>query len=145
MTVTPGMPMPTPDPGKPRVILVGCGAMGEMVARLVYAHADPPAQVVAAVDRREDRAAAVGELLGVPAFGSLRAALAVVGAGAADIRLPHDGHAAALLEALAAGVHALVENPLATTAADGRAMLDAAERSGRVVAVAENYPHVRSV
>jgi predicted dehydrogenase len=128
-----------------RVVLVGCGAMGEMVARLVYARAGAPARVVAAVDARPERAAMVGELLGVPSFGSLAGARAAVEADAVDIRLPHDRHAAALLEGLADGLHAIVEKPLATTAADGQAMADAARRSGRVVAVAENYPHLRSV
>jgi predicted dehydrogenase len=97
------------------------------------------------VDTVPARAAAVAELLGVPAFGSLAAALTAVEADAVDIRLPHDGHAAAVLEALAAGLHVLVEKPLATTLADGEAMLAAARSRGRVVAVAENYPHVRAV
>ncbi len=119
--------------------------MGEMAAQLVYAAPDAPCELVAVVDVQSDRAAAVGETLGVPAYGSLAQALAAVEADAADLRLPHDRHAAALLEALAAGLHVLVEKPLATTAADAQAMVEAVKRSGRVVAVAENYPHLRAV
>ncbi len=119
--------------------------MGEMAAKLVYAAPDAPAEVVATVDVRADRAAAVGSLLGVPGFASLAEAVAAVEPDAADLRLPHDLHAAAVLEALAAGLHVLVEKPLATTADDARALAEAARRSGRVVAVAENYPHLRTV
>jgi len=126
------------SPG-PRTVLVGCGAMGEMAARLVYA--DRPVRLVATVDTDIERASA----LGVPAFSTLKAALAEVDADAVDIRLPHDRHAPALLEALAAGKHVLVEKPLATNVPDGRAMLEATRRGGLVVAVAENYPHLRSV
>ena len=127
-----------------RVVLVGCGAIGELVARQVYG-ALPECRVVAVVDRVVDRAGAVGELLGVPGFASLGEALAAVPADAVDLRLPPDLHAAVLIEALDRDLHVLVEKPLATSAQDAHAMLDAAERSGRTVAVAENYPHLRAV
>jgi UDP-N-acetyl-2-amino-2-deoxyglucuronate dehydrogenase len=127
-----------------RVVLVGCGAIGDLVARHVYG-ALSECRVVAVADRVAARAGAVGELLGVPGFASLDDALAAVPADAADLRLPHDRHASALIEALDRDLHVVVEKPLATTAQDGRAMLDAVERSGRTVAVAENYPHLRAV
>jgi UDP-N-acetyl-2-amino-2-deoxyglucuronate dehydrogenase len=131
--------------GEPlRVVLVGCGAIGELVARHVYG-ALPECRVVAVVDLVAARAGAVGELLGVPGFASLDEALAAGPADAADLRLPHDLHAAMLIEALDRDLHVLVEKPLATTAQDAHAMLDAVERSGRTVAVAENYPHLRAV
>ncbi|MEV7623589.1 Gfo/Idh/MocA family oxidoreductase [Actinoplanes sp. NPDC089786] len=125
-----------------RIALVGCGAIGELVARRVYASPPPGARVVAVVDRVAHRAAEVGALLGVPAFTDLAEVPAV---DAVDIRLPHDAHAAAVLHALDAGLHVLVEKPLATTEADGRALVEAAGASDRVVAVAENYPHLATV
>ena len=125
--------------GDLRIALVGCGAIGELVARRVYASPPPGCRVVAVVDRVAERAAAVGDLLGVPSFGS------VPDVDAVDIRLPHDGHAAAVLAALDAGLHVLVEKPLATTDADGQAVVAAAADSGLTVAVAENYPHLRAV
>jgi len=129
-----------------RIALLGCGAIGEVVAQRVYATAKATGyQVVAAVDRLPERAEAIAELLGVPAFSSLKVACANVEVDAVDIRLPHDQHAAAVLEALAAGCHVLVEKPLATTLADGREILAAAARSDLTVAVAENYPHLLAV
>ena len=72
--------------GEPlRVVLVGCGAIGELVARHVYG-ALPECRVVAVVDRVATRAAAVGELLGVPGFASLDEALAAVPAAVESLR-----------------------------------------------------------
>ncbi|GHH38706.1 Gfo/Idh/MocA family protein [Lentzea cavernae] len=124
------------------VALVGCGAMGEIVARTVY-----PALggLVAAIDPDPARAAAVAELTGARPFTSLARARQEVGIDAVDVRVPHHLHATVVLEALGAGCHVLVEKPFATTLADGRAMVTAAEESGLVLAVAENYPHMQAV
>jgi predicted dehydrogenase len=140
------LPMSMPEGPPQRVVLVGCGAIGELVARRVYATAEPlGCQVVAVVDRVPERARTIGELLAAPAYGSLTEALAAGPVDAADIRLPHDRHAEAVLEALAGNLDVLVEKPVATTAADAQAMLDAARSTGRTVAVAENYPHLAAV
>ena len=137
-----------PEDGTPvRVVLAGCGAIGELVARRVYAAASPQEyQLVAAIDPRAERGRAVGEVLGVPAYPSVQAAVddGVV-IDAVDIRTPHAAHADTACDALARGWHVLVEKPLATTLADGERIRHAAAASGRVAAVAENYPHLRAV
>ena len=130
-----------------RVALIGCGAIGELVARHVYAQARPDDfRLVAAIDPRAERRDAVAQSLGVPAYPSTQAAtddgLAV---DAADIRTPHALHADTAADALARGWHVLVEKPLATTLADGERIRAAAAAAGRVAAVAENYPHIRAV
>ena len=130
-----------------RVALVGCGAMGEEMARRVYADGagpDPGCRVVAVVDAVPERAARVGALLGAPAFGSLEQALGA-GVDAVDIRLPHHLHADAAVAALARGAHVLVEKPVATTLPDARRIERAAREAGCVAAVAENYPHLLAV
>jgi predicted dehydrogenase len=130
-----------------RVALIGCGAIGELVARQVYATADPDTcQLVAAIDPRAERSRAVSEALGVPAYPSVRAAVddGVV-IDAADIRTPHAAHADTTCDALGRGWHVLVEKPLATSLADGERIRRAAATAGRVAAVAENYPHIRAV
>jgi predicted dehydrogenase len=131
--------------GPLRVALLGCGAIGELVSQEVYARHAPGCAAVAAIDTRPDRAAAVAARLGAEAFTSLAEARAAVAFDAVDIRLPHHLHAPAALEALDAGLHVLVEKPLATTAHDAGAMVDAADRAGLTLAVAENYPHLRAV
>lgn len=130
-----------------RVVLIGCGAMGEIVARGVYARpTDDRYRVVAVIDTRPERAAVVGEVLGVPGFGSLAELDAAgIAVDAADVRLPHHRHAAVALDVLGCGLHLLVEKPLATSLADAAAVVEAADRAGVVAAVAENYPHVAAV
>ena len=57
---------------------------------------------------------------------------------AVSLALPHDIHRRAVEMAAAAGKHALVEKPIATTLDDADAMIDAAQRSGIVFMVAED-------
>jgi predicted dehydrogenase len=130
-----------------RIALVGCGAIGELVARHVYAKAAPDEfRLVAAVDPQAERRQAVATALGVPAYPSTQAAVDHgVLIDAADIRTPHAVHADAACDALGRGWHVLVEKPLATTLADGERIRRAATAAGRVAAVAENYPHIAAV
>lgn len=128
-----------------RIALLGCGAMGEAIARRIHAvHNGLDCRVAAAIDTRPDRAALVGDLLGVPAFTSLAEAHAH-GIDAVDIRLPHHLHAEAALAAIERGLPVLIEKPVATTPTDALDVVRAADRAGVVAAVAENYPHLRAV
>jgi predicted dehydrogenase len=52
---------------------------------------------------------------------------------------PPSEHAGVCIEALQAGKHTLCEKPLASSPADGRMMLKAAESSGRTLATGFNY------
>lgn len=122
-----------------RVALVGCGVMAGMVAEGAYPAVDELAQVVATVDIRPERAEALAALLGARPYHTLADALAAEDVDAVDVRLPHPQHAGAVLQAVRAGKHVLVEKPLATTVADGVAMVREADRAGVKLAVAENY------
>jgi predicted dehydrogenase len=124
------------------VALAGCGAMGEIVARTVYTGLGG---LTAAIDPDPRRAAVVAELTGALPFGSLAEARRAVRVDAVDVRVPHHLHSGSVLEALGAGCHVMVEKPLATTLSDARAMVAAAADAGLVLAVAENYPHLRAV
>ncbi|HEY4551589.1 MAG TPA: Gfo/Idh/MocA family oxidoreductase, partial [Bacillaceae bacterium] len=52
---------------------------------------------------------------------------------------PNKFHAGITVEALKAGIHVLCEKPMALSAAEGEAMTQAAEQSGKVLAVAYHY------
>ena len=52
------------------------------------------------------------------------------------IATPHTQHGEQVSSFLDAGIHVLVEKPMTTTAADARAILASAERSGKVLAIA---------
>jgi predicted dehydrogenase len=62
-----------------------------------------------------------------------------------DIATPNDSHPEIAIAAAEAGKHVLCEKPLARTATEARAMLDAVERAGVVHMVAFNYRRTPAV
>ena len=116
-----------------RVGLIGLGRWGaahaEALRRL------PGARLAAVAVSSEDSARRAEAELGVPAFADWRAMLDGTELDAVDVVAPNALHAEIALVALEAGLHVLVEKPLATTLADCDAIVAAARRSGRVVAV----------
>ncbi|MBA2667598.1 MAG: Gfo/Idh/MocA family oxidoreductase [Trueperaceae bacterium] len=115
-----------------RVALVGAG-------RWAAVHRDAlpraGAELVGVATRSEASADRVRETWGVPATTRL-AELLALGADAVIVASPNDLHAEHAIAALDAGLHVLVEKPMAITAADARAVRDAARaRPELVVAV----------
>ena len=73
----------------------------------------------------------------VPVFDSLSDMLAS-GVDAVTITTPPDTHRDLALEAVAAGVHVLVDKPFAPSAAEGREMVKAADAAGVLMSVYHN-------
>jgi predicted dehydrogenase len=73
--------------------------------------------------------------LGCPFFLDHRALLDATRPDAVVILAPHPFHAPLALDALAAGAHVLVEKPIAVQVAEADAMIEAAQRTGRLLAV----------
>ena len=113
----------------------GVGTWGEKHARVwrALAQTDDGIALVGVHDASPARARAVAEAHGCSAFETADALLAAV--DAVSIATPTVAHRAAAERALCAGVHALVEKPLAVTTAEADAVLDAAERAGRLLRV----------
>jgi predicted dehydrogenase len=111
----------------------GVGVWGEKHAR-VYA-AIPEAELVGVFDHSRERAAAVAAQFGGRAFESPAALLAEC--EAVSVATPTVAHLEAAAQALAAGCHVLVEKPMAVTVAEADAMIQAAERAGRVLQVGQ--------
>jgi predicted dehydrogenase len=120
-----------------RVALVGCGA----VARLYYAPAmreletENVLQVQALFDPDPASAAQLGavfpsavRLRSLPELSHLELDLAIIAS-------PPRYHAEQTILALEAGLSVLCEKPMATTVAEGRAMVEAAVRGGRLLAI----------
>lgn len=67
---------------------------------------------------------------------------------ALEVLTPHHLHAAMTVQALEAGKHVSVQKPVAMTLAEADSMIEAAERTGRVLRVFENFrfypPYVRA-
>jgi predicted dehydrogenase len=137
-----------PDFEPLRLGLIGCGGMGLRHALAVadmHAAGCRPVEIVAICDTDEDRRVRVAALLGErtgrrPAeHASTGALLDDRGVEAVDVVLPTSLHHATVLDALSAGMHVLVEKPLALTVSACDLIVAAAARAGRVVASSENY------
>ena len=116
-----------------RVAVVGCGA----VAELVHLPSLATIQGVTAstlVDRDLGRARALAQRFGIPSVTDDHRQVAEQ-ADAAIVAVPHDLHAQMSLDLLERGVHVLVEKPMALSTTDCDRMIQAADRSGRVLAV----------
>jgi len=119
--------------------IIGTGGMGGVHGREIQARQD--ARVVAVCDVSEaalDRAAG---WLGPRAtearrFTDIGRMLSEAELDAVVIATPHTQHTAHVTAALDAGLHVLVEKPMATTAADARTIIAKAEAAGKIVAIA---------
>lgn len=102
--------------------------------------------MVAAYDRREDRARSLASELHATAYaGELDEMLRKERLDAVSICTPPWLHAGQAQVAFEAGVHVLTEKPMAMTAAECDAMCAAARRAGRKLCVSHNFLFSRSV
>ncbi len=114
-----------------RAAVVGVGHLGRFHAEK-YAALDG-VRLVGVVDRDRDRAHEVAAALGATVFPDHRALAGAV--DCASVAVPTGAHAAVGGDLLAAGVDVLIEKPLASTAAEGAALVRAAAEHGRVLQV----------
>jgi predicted dehydrogenase len=111
-----------------RVGLVGCGKVGQIHANALATL--PAAELVAVCDAVAERANAFAAKHKARPFTAVPAMLREAGVDAIIIGTPHPLHAEPTIRAAEAGVHVLVEKPLAASLADCEAMLAAARKSG---------------
>ncbi len=116
-----------------RTALVGCGKVGTIHAASLRAL--PEAEFVAVCDTSPERAAAFAAKYAVKPFGDLGTMLREAGVEAIVIGTPHPLHAEPAIRAAEAGVHVLIEKPMAATLADCDAMLAAARKTGVALGV----------
>jgi predicted dehydrogenase len=120
-----------------RALMVGCGKMSEEWLRNSK---ELGVQIVGLVDINSEAAAAKARELEIdaPVFTDLDQALSKAGANMLfDCTIPA-AHVEVGLKGLQAGLHVLQEKPMATTLEDGRRLLKAAQKSGRVHAIMQN-------
>jgi predicted dehydrogenase len=116
-----------------RTALVGCGKVGTIHAAALAGLAE--AEFVAACDADAGRAEAFAARYGARPFTDVGAMLREAGVEAVVIGTPHPLHAEPAVRAAEAGVHVLVEKPMAASLADCDAMLDASRQSGVTLGV----------
>ncbi|MFC0530312.1 Gfo/Idh/MocA family protein [Phytohabitans kaempferiae] len=112
----------------PRVLIVGAGFMGTLHARTVQA--SPLATLCGVVDRDAAAGAAAAARFEVPAYTDLWRAVEQTRPYAAVVATPDPVHREAVEVLALAGVHLLVEKPLATSVEDAQAIVALAERHG---------------
>lgn len=128
----PALPKTSPATSRRlRTAVIGAGYLGSFHARK-YANS-PAAKLVAVVDTNAAAAARLGAELGVPGLGDYRQLFGKVDAVSLVVPTPmHQPIGCALLQA---GIHVLVEKPIATTIAEAQALIDSARASGCVLQV----------
>ncbi|MBI4531345.1 MAG: Gfo/Idh/MocA family oxidoreductase [Candidatus Latescibacteria bacterium] len=121
-----------------RVGMVGAGGMGSHHAREILRRDD--ARIVAMCDISEEALDRLTQTIGAAADGvsrytSLEAMLTHEQLDAVVVTTPHTEHAGHVRACLKAGLHVLVEKPMATTAKDARDFIAWAEDAQKVLAI----------
>lgn len=97
---------------------------------------DPNGEIVAICDLDAERLQIAGDRFGISArYTDLAEMLTKENLDGVMISTPHVAHTGPAIAALEAGCHVLVEKPMATTAAEGRAIAAAAVKAGKEVLV----------
>jgi predicted dehydrogenase len=127
-----------------RVGVIGVGHLGRHHARL-YAGL-PQATLVGVADTDAERARLIGERHQVPGYAESAILLGQV--DAVSVAVPTSAHHAVVTACLEAGVHVLVEKPIAVTVAEGRELVELARRRQRLLQIGhvERFnPAIRAV
>lgn len=117
-----------------RVGVIGCGA--GLFHLEGYAE-EPRVKIEALAGLDTDRCTSLATRFNVPRIHSdYRELLEQDDIDAVSIAVPNSLHAPVAIAALDAGKHVLIEKPLARNEAEGQLMVDAAERNGKILAIA---------
>jgi UDP-N-acetyl-2-amino-2-deoxyglucuronate dehydrogenase len=117
--------------GQVRVAIAGCGKVSHLHAKALGRI--PEARFVAALSRSRDRAESFASPYGARGYTEVRELLDREKPDALIVCTPHPQHAASALPFLQAGVHCLVEKPLASSLADCDLMIEASRASGCIL------------
>jgi predicted dehydrogenase len=112
--------------------VIGAGVIAPLHLESIAALDDVELVGISALDAK--LVAACAQRAGCPSFVDHRELLALE-PDVVVVCTPHPSHAALSIEALEAGAHVLVEKPLAIEARDADAMIEAADRAGRLLGV----------
>ena len=128
---------------KIRVAVLGCGSVAQHRHLPEYKQHDH-VEIAAVCDIVEDRAAKMAQKYGARAYTDYLELLKQEAVDAVSICTPNYLHASMTVAALAAGAHVLCEKPMATSEAEGLAMIAAAQRSGKTLMIGHNQRFVPS-
>ena len=126
----------TAMPNPLKLAFVGCGAIAQWHHRAIEEVAE--VRITAAIDVDPEKAEAMAQATGATPFDSLEAGLAAGDFEAVLLMLPHHLHEIAALTALKAGVHVMLEKPMATELDACDRILAAAAKAPGIFMLAEN-------
>ena len=115
-----------------RTVFVGCGAS---IYPLHEKAADPARFELVGMADIDERARSRAETHDAPFFTDHRTMIETVKPELVVVMTPHTSHPSIAIDAMEAGAHVLVEKPMAIQVADADAMIEAAQHTGRVLAV----------
>lgn len=116
-----------------RLGIIGAGAVAPLHAHA--ANTLPDVELVAVCDLLPDTASDVAVLTGAAVYTDYRTMYAEAGLDAVIVNTPHALHLQMVLDAARAGLHVLVEKPMATSLADCDVMMRACEKAGVILVV----------
>lgn len=123
-----------------RMGVIGIGNMGTEHCRMMVGGMTPEVELTAVADLRQDRRDWARENLpaSVQVFDSAEALIASGVCEAVLVAVPHPSHPKVTVAALEAGLHVLCEKPIAVSTEEAKAMVEAAEKSGKTFALMFN-------
>lgn len=113
---------------KVRTAIIGCGKVSQW--HIAALRQSSNAECVAIYSRSMEKATAFGTQYGLLAFDNITTMIKEANIEAVVICTPHPYHKDALLEAVAAGAHCMVEKPLASSLQDCDEMIAACKQAG---------------
>jgi predicted dehydrogenase len=116
-----------------RVAVIGCGDISTIHFAAIQAM--PDAELVAVCDPDAGRLAAAEATYGVPGFADHGELFAAVRPDVVHVCTPHFTHAQIAIDALEAGINAILEKPLAHSREEGERLARAAESSSARIAI----------
>ncbi|MCI8594421.1 MAG: Gfo/Idh/MocA family oxidoreductase [Oscillospiraceae bacterium] len=119
-----------------KIGIIGCGKITEVRHAPEYSE-NPNCEITALFDFIPERAQKIADQYGGKVYDSIEALLAS-DVDAVSVCVANNAHAAVSIQALKAGKHVLCEKPMATTAEDCRAMVEAAEQAGKYLMIGLN-------
>jgi len=123
---------------KVKIAITGTGYISVIHAQA--AHSQEDAELAAVVSRNPTTSQAFADQFGVKRiYSTVEALLAEGGLDALVIGTPNALHAPQAIAALQAGVHVLVEKPMAMNGAEAEQMVAASQESGALLMVAHNW------
>jgi predicted dehydrogenase len=119
-----------------RVALVGCGRISHVHGG--YLKQLPRVELVGACDTNRECREAFATRWQVPTYSDVDELVSAAQPDVVHVATPPSTHAALAIQLLEAGMHVLVEKPMALTVAEADAMIGAARRAGRFVTADHN-------